>query len=116
MISSESIDKKNWITDELFDMCDLKRKLKKNKFENGSTYKIINSQIKRAMKNAKEDWVNRKYKEIDTCFTHNNTKKAYQIVKDLTKHKQRVLTNIQNKYSNCINDKKGVIIRLTEYC
>ena len=68
------------------------------------------------MKKEKEDWVNRKCKEIDTCFTHNNTKKAYQIVKDLTKSKQRTSTNIQNKYGNCINDKKGVIIRWTEYC
>ena len=52
--------KQRWITDELLDMCDLRRKLKKNKFETGSTYKEINSQIKRAMKKAKEDWVNRK--------------------------------------------------------
>ena len=90
MISSESrsIDEKQrWITDELLDMCDLRRKLKKNKFETGSTYKIINSQIKSAMKKAKEDWVNRKCKEIDTCFTLTNTNKAYQIVKDLTKPK-----------------------------
>ena len=54
--------KQRWITDELLDMCDLRRKLKKNKFETGSTYKEINSQIKRAMKKAKEDWVNRKCK------------------------------------------------------
>ena len=63
-------------------MCDLRRKLKKNKFETGSTYKKINSQIKRAMKKAKEECVNRKCKEIDTCFTHNNTKKA--AIKSLT--------------------------------
>ena len=39
------------------------------------------------MKKAKEDWVNQKLNEIDNCFIHNNTKKAYQIVKDLTKSK-----------------------------
>ena len=97
-------------------MCDLRRTLKKNKFETGSTYKIINSQIKRAMKKAKEDWVNRKCKETDTGFTYNNIKKAYQIVKDLTKPKQRASTNIQNIDGNCINDKNGAIIRCTEYC
>ena len=89
-------------------MCDLRRKLKKNKSETRNTYKIINSHIKRAMKKAKEDWVNRKCKEIYTCFTHNNTKKAYHIVKDLTKPKQRASTNIQIKDDNCINDKKSV--------
>ena len=75
-------------------MCDLRRKLKKKKCNTGSTYKIINSQIKRAMKKAKEDWVKRKFKDIYTCFTYNNTKKAYQIVKDLTNPKQRASTNI----------------------
>ena len=69
------------------------------------------------MKKSKEDWVNRKCKEIDTCFnTHNNTKKSltYQIVKDLTKPKQRASTNIQNKDGNFIYDKNGMIIRWTE--
>ena len=91
-------------------------KLKTTKFDTGSTYRIFNSQIKRIIKKAKEDWVNRKFKEIYNCFTHNNTKKAYKIVKDLTKPKQRTSTNIQNKEGNCINDKKGVIIRWTKYC
>ena len=40
-----------------------------------------------AMHKAEEDCVNRKCTEIDTYFTHNNTKKAYQIVKDLIKIK-----------------------------
>ena len=35
--------KQRGITDELLDMCDLRRKLKKNKFETGSTYKEFNS-------------------------------------------------------------------------
>ena len=116
MISSDSIDKKNKDGSQTnYSTSDLRRKLKKNKFETGSTYNEINSQIKRAMKKAKEDWVNRKCKE-NTCFTHNNTKKAYKIVKDLTKPKQRTSTNIQNKDGNYINDKKGVIIIWTEYC
>ena len=68
------------------------------------------------MKKAKEDWFNHKCKDIDTCFKHNNTKKAFQIVKDLIKPKQRSSTNIKNKDGNFINDKKGVIIRWTEHC
>ena len=60
MISSESIDTKKMGTNELHDMCDLIRKLKKNKSDTGIIYKIINSHIKRAMKKAKEDWFNRK--------------------------------------------------------
>ena len=36
--------KKKWITNELMDMCYLRRELKKTKFEPGSTYKKINTQ------------------------------------------------------------------------
>ena len=72
-------------------MCDLRRKLNKNKFKTGSTYKIINSQIKIDMKKVKEDWEYRKCKEIDTYFTHNNTKKVYQIVKVLGQNIKREL-------------------------
>ena len=41
------------ITNELLDMCDLRRQLKKTKHEPGSKYKTINTQIKRDMKKAK---------------------------------------------------------------
>ena len=63
------------------------------------------------MKKAKEDWVNRKCYKIDICFTHNNTKKAHQIVKDLTKSKYCASMNIQDKDENCINDENDILIR-----
>ena len=101
MISSESNDKKTKMDHIRITLLVLpQKKIKEKQIRYGSTYKIINSQIKRTMKKAKEDWVIRKCKEIYTYFTHNNTKKAYQIVKDLTKPKQRTSTNIQNKYGN----------------
>ena len=55
------------------------------------------------MKKAKEDWVNRKCKEIDTCFTHNNIKKAYQIVKDLTKPRELLKSGGENMISMITN-------------
>ena len=42
------------------DMCDLRRELKKTKFEPGSTYKQINNTIKKEMRIAKEIWINNK--------------------------------------------------------
>ena len=45
------------ITNELMDMCDLRRELKKTKFEPGRTYKQINNTIKKEMRIAKEIWI-----------------------------------------------------------
>ena len=42
-------EKKKWITNELMDMCDLRRELKKTKFEPVSTYKQINNTLKKEM-------------------------------------------------------------------
>ena len=60
--------KKNWITEELMDMCDLRRELKKIKFLSGSRYKQVNTQIKREMKKAKENWINQKCIDIGDCL------------------------------------------------
>ena len=51
--------KTKWITNELMDMCDLRRELEKTKFEPGSTYKQINTNIKKEMKIAKVNWINK---------------------------------------------------------
>ena len=45
-------------------MCDLRRQLKKTKHEPGSKYKTINTQIKRDMKKAKENWIKQKLSRI----------------------------------------------------
>ena len=108
--------KKNWTTEELMDMCDLRRELKKTKFLSGSRYKQVNTQIKREMKKAKENWINQKCIDIGDFLTRNNTKRAYQIFKDLTKPKHNAAVNIQDKHGKCITDKMDVRKRWTEYC
>ena len=103
--------KKSWITNELLDMCDLRRQLKKTKHEPGSKYKTINTQIKRDMKKAKENWIKQKCADLGNCLNRNNSKKAYQIVKDLTKRKNKIAVNIQDKDGKCITDKEDVLKR-----
>ena len=56
--------KKNWITNELMDMCDLRKTIKQTKFEPGNKYKQINTQIKRELRKAKENWINHKCTDI----------------------------------------------------
>ena len=51
--------KKPWITAEILDLCDKRRKLRKKRFEPGGSekYKEVNNNIKKCMKNAKENWI-----------------------------------------------------------
>ena len=99
-------EKKKMITNELMDMCDLRRELKKTKFEPGSTYKQINNTIKKELRIAKEIWINNKCTDIGECLIRNNTKKAYQIVNELTKKKDKIIVNVHDKDGKCITDKK----------
>ena len=44
--------------------------------------------VQKAVKKAKEDWIGAQCEEIETCLNKNNSKRAYQLVKDLTSEKQ----------------------------
>ena len=97
------------------DMCDLRRELKNTKFEPGSTYTKINTKIKKEMRIAKENWINKKCTDIGECLIRKNNKKAYQIVNEITKNKDKTTVNVHDTYGNCITDKTEVLKRWTEY-
>ena len=46
----------------------------------------------------------------------NNSKKAYQLVKDLTTQKQGKSTTIQDKSGKCLTEENEILNRWTEYC
>ena len=47
------------------------------------------------MKKAKENWIGEQCSEIEENFRKNNSKKAYQLVKDFTTVKQGKATTVQ---------------------
>ena len=68
------------------------------------------------MKKAKEDWIGAQCEEIETCLNKNNSKRAYQLVKDLTSEKQGMSSPIQDKSGKCLTEEKEILSRWTEYC
>ena len=81
--------KKPWVTKDVLDLCDERRDLKKMWYEaEAEKYREANKRIQKAVKKAKEDWIGVKCEEIETCLNKNNSKRAYQVVKDLTLKKQ----------------------------
>ena len=68
------------------------------------------------MKKAKEDWIGAQCEEIETCLNKTNSKRAYQLVKDLTSEKQGRSSTIRNKSGKCLTEEKEILSRWTEYC
>ena len=82
--------KKPWVTRDLLDLCNERRDLKKKRYEakGAQEYRETNKRTQKAVKKAKEDWMGSQCEEIETCLNKNNSKRAYQLVKNLTLEKQ----------------------------
>ena len=57
----------------------------------------MNNNIKKCMKRAKENWIGEQCNETEENLRKNNSKRACQLVKDLTTVKQGKVTTVQNR-------------------
>ena len=64
----------------------------------------MNDNINRCMKNAKENWIGEQCTEIEENLRKNNSKRAYQLVKDLTTVKQGKATSVQDHSGECLTE------------
>ena len=53
---------------------------------------------------------------VEEKLNNNNSKKAFQTVKELTQQKQPRVSTIQDKESKCRTEEKDIINRWIEYC
>ena len=68
------------------------------------------------MKKAKENWIGEQCSEIEENLRKNNSKRAYQLVKDLTTVKQWKATTVQDRSGKCLTEERQILKRWTEYC
>ena len=68
------------------------------------------------MRKAKETWIEEQCQGIEENLQKNNSKKAHQLVKELTSSKHGRITTIQDKAGKCLTEEKGMLKRWTEYC
>ena len=110
--------KKPWVTAEILDLCDRRRELRKERFEpeEFEKYTEVNNNIKRCTKKAKENWIGEQCSEIEENRKKNNSKMAYQLVKDLTTLKQGKATTVQDRLGKCPTEEREILNRWTEYC
>ena len=95
-------------SEEILEMCDTRRDLKreKNTEEEAAKYSKISKKIRKGMKKAKEDWIEEQCTEFEDCLTNNNSRRAYQVVKELTKQRQVKVNTIQDKEGKCLTEEK----------
>ena len=65
------------------------------------------------MKKAKEDWIGAQCEEIETCLNKDNSKRAYQLVKDLTSERQGRSSAIQDKSGKSLTEEQEILSRWT---
>ena len=90
ILGKERHRKKPWVTNDVLDLCGERRDLKKKRYgaEGAKEYMEANRRIQKAMKKVNEDWIGAQYEKTVSCLNKNNSKKAYQLVKDLTAEEQ----------------------------
>ena len=118
LLGKQHRKRKPWITPEILDLCDHRRDLKKKRGEpeGSKDYREIKRKIRTEMKTAKETWIQGQRLEVEACLRKNNSKKVYQLVKDLTTQKQGKSTTIQDKSGKCLTEENEILNRQTEYC
>ena len=68
------------------------------------------------MKKAKENWIGEQSSEFEENLRKNNSKRAYQLVKDLTTVKEGKVTTVQDRSGKCLTEERQILNRWTEYC
>ena len=58
------------------------------------------------MKKVKENWIGEQCSETEENLRKNNSKRAYQLVKDLTTVKQRKATTVQDRSGKCLTEER----------
>ena len=67
------------------------------------------------MRKAKETWIEEQCQGIEENLQKNNSKKVYQLVKELASSKQGRTTTIQDKAGNCLTEEQDILKRWAEY-
>ena len=100
----------------ILDLCDRRRELRKKRFEpeGSEKYKEMNN-IKKRQK-AKENWTGEQCSVIEENLRRKISKRAYQLVEDLTTVKQGKATTVQDRSGKCLTEEREILNRWTEFC
>lgn len=109
-------NKKPWITAEIINLMDQRRKYKNISTEQGQQkYRQLRNRIQRECKKAKEDFMTNKCAEIQRDITEGRSDKAYRNIKSMFRTTKPKNHGIMNKNGEIITENKGIVKRWKEY-
>ena len=89
---------------------------RKNVKNKTTEYNVINKEIVDECRQAKENWLNEQYEEIESVEKQHNTKEMYDKVKELTKKcTQKEGRSITDKNGKILFDQEEIAKRWVEY-
>ena len=68
----------------------------KNRTGGADKYLEINKEIRKGMKEAKEKWIGEQCSEIEDNLNKNDSKRAFQVIKDLMREKKGRINTIKD--------------------
>ena len=68
------------------------------------------------MKKTKENWSGEQCSETGETLRKNNSKRAYQLAKDLTTVKQGKATTVPDRSGKRLTEERQILSQWTEYC
>jgi exonuclease III len=119
VLGKERRKNKPWVTNEILDLCDKRRELRHDKYtsqESRTEYQKANREVRKKMKEAKEEWIEEQCDSIDKEMTTGSSKQAYSTLKTLTKTSQPKASVIADADGNLLTESAAVLSRWTEYC
>ncbi|KAL1447481.1 hypothetical protein WDU94_000604, partial [Cyamophila willieti] len=82
--------KKEWITQEMLDKMEERRKWKSDNTANGrKQYKRLNNELRRETDKAREKWMEKQCEKIEELEKYSKTEEMYKVVKNLRKKKPK---------------------------
>ncbi|GFS03903.1 RNA-directed DNA polymerase from mobile element jockey-like [Elysia marginata] len=109
--SLERKAKQKWMTNEILEMMDERRKAKGNK----EKYKLQHKKVQEECNRAKENWINNKCKDID-LHQKLDPKTMYKNIEEITRKKACSSTRcLKAKNGDIIIDKERILERWAEY-
>lgn len=108
--------KKPWVTEEIIDLIDERKKHKNAKEEKGrEEYRRIRNQINRKCKEAKEKWIEERCDEVEKEFLIGKTDAAYRRIRENFGENKPKGKNIKDKNGRPIESGAGKADRWREY-
>ena len=71
----------------------------------------MNNNIGMCLERAGENWIGEQCSEIEENLRKNNSKRAYELVKDVTTVKQGKVTTVQDRSGKCLTEERQILNR-----